>query len=75
MLAAVGPGPEVGPAAVCAGFPGERHDLGLLYAAVHAAVRGHRVTWLGADVPLADLLAFLRDKPTRVACTSVVISA
>lgn len=41
---------------VFATLAGERHELGLLCAAVLAAYAGRRVTYLGPDVPAADLV-------------------
>lgn len=41
---------------VFATLPGERHELGLLSAAVLAAHTGRYVTYLGGDVPAADLV-------------------
>lgn len=41
---------------VFATLAGERHELGLLSAGVLAAYAGRHVTYLGADVPAADLV-------------------
>ncbi len=52
-----------GPRIVFATTPGERHDLGLLAAALVAAEQGASVVFVGADVPEDDLaraLAFGR---------------
>jgi DNA-binding transcriptional MerR regulator len=67
-LDAPGPGPE----AVCAGMPGERHEFGLIGAALHLAARGWKVTYLGTDLPLADLEAVLRRRHPRLLCVSLV---
>ena len=40
---------------LCACFPGERHELGLLAVGYSLAIRGARITMLGADLPFADL--------------------
>lgn len=40
---------------LCACLPGERHELGLLAISYSLAIRGARITMLGADVPFADL--------------------
>jgi DNA-binding transcriptional MerR regulator len=40
---------------VCATPAGERHELGLLCAALLAASSGYGVVYLGADVPAADI--------------------
>lgn len=45
-----------GPTIVCATPSGERHDLGLHFAATTLALSGRRLAFLGSDVPLADIL-------------------
>lgn len=37
-------------------LPGERHELGLLVAAITAAAAGGRVVYLGPDLPVAELV-------------------
>lgn len=62
-----------GPTAVCACLPGEQHDLPLLCLAVRLVLRGWRVTWLGADVPVGDLCSCCaHQKPDLVCLCSVV---
>ncbi|HZH24499.1 MAG TPA: cobalamin B12-binding domain-containing protein [Solirubrobacteraceae bacterium] len=53
LLAARGIG--VGPRAVLACAPGDQHSLGLTGLAVALRNRAWRVTYLGADTPLADV--------------------
>lgn len=65
-------GPVGGPVAACAAVPGEVHDIGLLMVAIRLALRGWRVTWLGADLPIEDLCAFLQEKPPRLVCLSAL---
>ncbi len=50
-------GGGVGPRVVLACQPGERHDLGLLSFGLILRERGWRITYLGADTPLGDVLA------------------
>ena len=72
MLMALGHGPENGPVAVCAGFPEERHELGLLAVAVHLALLGYRINWLGADIPANDLAQAIRQEgPAMVAISAL----
>ena len=72
MLMALGHGPENGPVAVCAGFPEERHELGLLAVAVHLALLGYRISWLGADIPANDLAQAIRQEgPAMVAVSAL----
>lgn len=73
MLNRLESGPQGGPVAVCAGYPGERHELGLLAVAVKLALRGWRVAYLGADLPLEELAGFLMTRKARLICQSVFI--
>jgi MerR family transcriptional regulator, light-induced transcriptional regulator len=50
-------GRGVGPLALLGCPPGERHDLGLLCFGLAMRSRGWRIAYLGADVPVPDLLA------------------
>ena len=50
-------GSGVGPRAVLACQPGERHDLGLLCFGLVLRQQGWRITYLGADTPLRDVVA------------------
>jgi DNA-binding transcriptional MerR regulator/methylmalonyl-CoA mutase cobalamin-binding subunit len=66
-------GPRRGTPAICAGFPGEDHELGLLTVAIHLALEGHRVTYLGANMPAEDLAQLMIDQPARVVCSSLLL--
>ena len=70
MLHSLDAGLGGGPRAMLACFPGENHDLPLLLAAVRLAVRGWRIVWLGADVPVADLCAAAAVDEPDVVCLS-----
>ncbi|HEX5724710.1 MAG TPA: MerR family transcriptional regulator, partial [Longimicrobiaceae bacterium] len=72
MLEALDAGAPGGAEAVCAGVPGELHELGLLAAAVHLASHGWRVLYLGADVPLDELRRVLAERRPALVCTSLV---
>ena len=50
------PRPAEGKPLVFATLPGERHELGLLCGAVLAAHNSYAVTYLGPDLPAADLV-------------------
>ncbi|HEV2148591.1 MAG TPA: MerR family transcriptional regulator [Longimicrobiaceae bacterium] len=73
MLGFLSAAPADGPEVVFAGLPGEQHELGLLGVAVHLAAGGWRVTYLGADVPFADLQATLAERAPSLLCTSIIL--
>ncbi len=73
MLVALDLGPAHGPRVVLAGFPGDSHELPLLIVATHLALRGQRITWLGADVPPEDLASAASSALAVLVCVSVVL--
>jgi len=73
MLVALDLGPRSGPVIVLAGFPGDSHELPLLIVATHLALRGQRITWLGADVPADDLASAVNAGRADMVCVSVVL--
>ncbi len=70
---ALGAGPEAGPSVVCAMAPGDEHHLGLLAVAIKLALDGWRVTWLGANLPIDELVLATRVAKPRLVCLSVVV--
>jgi DNA-binding transcriptional MerR regulator len=65
-------GTGVGPLAVLACGPGERHDLGLLCFGLALRERGWRIAYLGADTPLPDVAAVCGElAPAIVVLSSV----
>jgi len=72
MLNRLESGPVGGPVAVCAGFPGETHEIGLLAVAVKLALRGWRVAYLGADLPLEELAGILLSRNAELICQSIM---
>ena len=52
--------------------PGEKHELGLLGAAVRLAERGWRTDWLGPELPLTELPAYCRQNAPELMCTSLI---
>lgn len=72
MLRAVHSADLRAPEAICATPPGERHEFGLLGVALHLAMAGWRVTYLGADVPLDDLCQLAAERAPALVCLSVV---
>ncbi len=63
-----GPAPRL----VVATPAGETHELGALLAAVSAAAEGWRVTYLGPDVPLADLVSAAEETRADAVALSIV---
>jgi DNA-binding transcriptional MerR regulator len=72
MLMTLGSGPPDGPVALCAGFPQDRHELGLMGLAIELALRGYRIAWLGADVPTDELVRVARERRPSLVCISVI---
>jgi MerR family transcriptional regulator, light-induced transcriptional regulator len=72
MLDELHAGPSAGREVVCAGLPDERHEIGLLAAAVHFALRGWRVTYLGADLPYEDLQEVLTRRQPALLCVAMI---
>jgi DNA-binding transcriptional MerR regulator/methylmalonyl-CoA mutase cobalamin-binding subunit len=58
---------------VFATLPGERHELGLLACAMMCASRGHKVHYLGPDLPAAEIARFAREVGAAVVALSVVM--
>ena len=70
MFRALGSGVGSGPHAACASLPDDNHGLPPLLLSVLFALRGWRVTWLGAAVPLEDLCAFSASQAPDLICLS-----
>jgi DNA-binding transcriptional MerR regulator/methylmalonyl-CoA mutase cobalamin-binding subunit len=60
------------PRLVAATPQGERHEFGAMMAAAIAATAGWSVTFLGADLPAADIAAAVRQTDARVLALSIV---
>jgi MerR family transcriptional regulator, light-induced transcriptional regulator len=61
----------LGPVAVLACLPGERHDLGLIAFGLALGARGWRITFLGSDTPIETV----REASQDVDASLVVLSA
>lgn len=72
MLQNLASGPRGGRRVLCAGLEGEDHELGLLGVAVRMALRGWRVTYLGANLPLEELATVAWEHRPELVCQSVV---
>jgi MerR family transcriptional regulator, light-induced transcriptional regulator len=64
-------GQGTGPVALLAAPPGEQHDLGLVVFGLALRARGWRVTFLGADTPIATVA----DTAERISPEVVVLAA
>ncbi len=58
---------------VFATLPGERHELGLLMAAIVCASRGFRTHYLGPDLPAKEIALFAREVGASIVALSVVL--
>lgn len=63
---------RLGPRIVFATLSGERHEIGLQMAALTAMGAGANPIYLGAEVPVEDLLAAVEESGARVLALSVV---
>lgn len=66
-------GQGVGPRAVLACPPGEQHELGLLCFGLALRQAGWRITYLGADTPLADICDMLDELVPAIVVAAAVI--
>lgn len=73
MLLSLECGPRNGPLVICAGFPGERHDLSLIALSVYLAMRGKRILFLGADVPQEELRKLIIQQSPELTCVSTLV--
>ncbi len=71
MLYKLGPGTEQSSKVVCAGYPGEQHEMGLLMIALHLRLLGFATVYLGADVPPGDLASVANVVDPVFVCQSV----
>ncbi|MEO8969306.1 MAG: MerR family transcriptional regulator [Solirubrobacteraceae bacterium] len=65
-------GQGVGPRAILACPPGELHELGLLSFGLALRELGWRITYLGADTPLADITAALDELAPAIVVLAAV---
>ena len=63
---------EGGPALVVATPPRHVHELGAMMAANAAAAEGWAVTYLGADLPVPDIVASVRQSGAKAVALSVI---
>ena len=63
---------QEGPGVVVATLPGERHALGARLAAAAATLEGWRPTYLGADLPVDEIVAAARNVGAEMVAISAV---
>jgi methanogenic corrinoid protein MtbC1 len=73
MIGELDTGVAPGPEGVCAGAPGDQHELGLMACAVRLASAGWKVLYLGADVPMEDIRRIVDERRPALLCSSVVM--
>ena len=64
--------PATGRALVMATPPGEQHEIGLLMVALLAAAQGIKVCYLGAELPMDEILEVVDRVPAMAVALSVV---
>lgn len=74
ILLRLGNGPIDGAKLVCCTHPEDSHELGLLMFAIRMAMRGWRITWLGARMPEKPLIKFLNEQSPVMVCISVTLT-
>lgn len=73
MMRSLAGGPSTGPSVLLAGFPHERHELGLLAVGIELALRGFRVVYLGVELPFSELgRVAIEHDPDIVALSTMV---
>lgn len=72
LLALLAVQPAVAPrfSAALACLPGERHELGLLMLAIFLRWAGAEVLYLGADLPIQDVIRLIRAREIDAVCLS-----
>lgn len=72
MLHSVQTAGKDAPEITCATPPGEHHELGLLALSLRLVLRGFRITYLGANVPTAQLCEHVSSRGADALCISMV---
>lgn len=73
LLVAVGPSSSRAPHAACTTFPEDLHELSALALSIQLSLDGHRVSYLGPNLPAREVAKFVRQLAPRLVCVSVVL--
>jgi MerR family transcriptional regulator, light-induced transcriptional regulator len=73
LLVSVGPSNPRAPHAACTTFPEDLHELSALALAVQLSLDGCRVSYLGPNLPVGEVVAFAREQDPRLLCVSIVL--
>jgi DNA-binding transcriptional MerR regulator len=74
ILVSIGPASTHAPHAVCTTFPGDLHEMAALALAIQLSLDGHRLSYLGANLPMEELRSFYLKERPRLLCVSVISS-
>jgi DNA-binding transcriptional MerR regulator len=73
LLVSVGPSNPRAPHAACTTFPEDLHELSALALAVQLSLDGCRVSYLGPNLPVDEVVSFVREQHPRLLCVSIVL--
>jgi MerR family transcriptional regulator, light-induced transcriptional regulator len=73
LLVSVGPSNPRAPHAACTTFPDDQHELSALALAIQLSLDGCRVSYLGPNLPVGEVIAFVREQDPRLLCVSIVL--
>lgn len=60
------------PHAACTTLPHDEHEIAALAMAIELSMTGHRVSYLGAKLPLSDLVGFCKSQKPKLLCISCI---
>jgi DNA-binding transcriptional MerR regulator len=69
----VGPSSSRAPHAACTTFPEDLHELSALALSIQLSLDGHRVSYLGPNLPAREVAKFVRQLAPRLVCVPVVL--
>jgi DNA-binding transcriptional MerR regulator/methylmalonyl-CoA mutase cobalamin-binding subunit len=60
------------PHSACTTLPHDEHDIAALALSIELSMAGHRVSYLGAKLPLSDLIGFCKSQKPHLLCISCI---